>query len=432
MAQADPMTAMLSPSPAGPASMHSQMDAKLAGMGLKTPASALSPTVNNYLAPEAALDPAVNKPKVRQNRISAPGTLSSTETSRWSSQLDQVMERGSSPGLDEMSVRSRSPQPDLRPKSTDFTGGAGAHESGYSHSRSSTPRLSTGPGGVGIGMPSDHHRDHQASASPAGATSPLMPSGSWASMVNTPLNPMFDNKGGEINSALSLANLQMAAGAAAAANRIQLDDARKYRRPSNQSAAPQSRNVSAASYGGAGDDDGLGGFPGAGGAFGGWSGAPGARSGGDYSNLGLSDPNAINSLTMNLANLNVGGLNGLGNANAMQMLAMAQAQAQVAQAAQAAQLGGYGFPGGGPGNNNLNAPSRGNRQPSGRRSPLPGNRNVSPMPASQGGGGGAGGGAGVAGPDDVDSKVLDDVSTWLRVLRLHVSTPLAGLVAQRS
>jgi hypothetical protein len=47
----------------------------------------------------------------------------------------------------------------------------------------------------------------------------------------------------------------------------------------------------------------------------------------------------------------------------------------------------------------------------------------SPVPDRPAGGvtgGGAGGGAGVAGPDDVDPRILADVTNWLRVLRLHV------------
>jgi hypothetical protein len=53
---------------------------------------------------------------------------------------------------------------------------------------------------------------------------------------------------------------------------------------------------------------------------------------------------------------------------------------------------------------------------------MPGNARNSPTPqAAANTGGGAGGGAGVAGPDDVDQKTIEDVAGWLRVLRLHVS-----------
>ncbi|BEI81484.1 hypothetical protein CcaverHIS002_0206440 [Cutaneotrichosporon cavernicola] len=418
MAQADPMTAMLSPGPAaGPAAAaaHSQMDSKLAGMGLKSPSAggggagfAGSPTTHNYLAPESALDSVMSKPKIRQNRISAPGTLTSSNESRWSSNLDQVIERGPSPGLE--SVRSRSPQPDMRPKSTDFAGGAGAHDDRYSSS-SATPRLSAGPGSLGLGFPGSDQ-------SPNAASPLLNPSGNWSSIQNTPMNLMFnqDNKNEPINAALSFANLQLAAGAAAAANRVQLDDARKYRRPGGGTTAPSSRNVSGASA--YGDDDGrTSPLPPSGNAFG-WNSSGGNRSGGDFGGLGLGDPNLAN-LNMNLANLNLAGMNPL-SPNAMQVLALAQAQqvAQAAQGLQAAQLGQYGGLG-----QNLNAPRPSNRVPSGRRSPMLGHKAASPGPAGPAaGGGGAGGGAGVAGPDDVDQKVLEDVSTWLRVLRLHKYT----------
>lgn len=411
MAQSDPMTAMLSPSPAAPPSMHAQMESKLVGMGLKSPAPGSaafnSPGGNNYLAPESALESSAAKAKsLRQNRISAPGTLTSTEA-RWSSQLDNVMERGPSPGLDDASVRSRSPQPDMRPKSTDFAGGVG-HDSGH-NSRGNTPRLSAGPGSLGLGFPSEV-------PSPALSSANIGPSGSWASMVNTPLVPMFTdpNKDSNANTFSSLASLQQAA-ATAAANRIQLDDARKYRRPSNQSSAPGSRNVSGMSSG-SHDDEGRN-SPYSGSAFG-WN--AGSRSGADFTSLGLSDPAALGALSMNLANLNLN--NPLASPNAMHMLALAQAQqvavAQAAQASQAAQLGGYGLPSG------LQAPRPGSRAPSGRRSPLPGQAkgSTSPNPSSAQGGGGAGGGAGVAGPDDVDMKILEDTSSWLRVLRLHKYT----------
>lgn len=45
----------------------------------------------------------------------------------------------------------------------------------------------------------------------------------------------------------------------------------------------------------------------------------------------------------------------------------------------------------------------------------------SPTPDRGTTGGGAGGGAGVAGPDDVDMRIVEDIASWLRVLRLHVS-----------
>jgi hypothetical protein len=127
--------------------------------------------------------------------------------------------------------------------------------------------------------------------------------------------------------------------------------------------------------------------------------------------LGLGDNSALAGLGMNFANL---GINPM-NANAAQMLAIAQAQQQINQS-NAALAGGYG-------QNTYNNNTRSSRPsaPPGRRSPMPNNVRSSPTPqATPAGGGGAGGGAGVAGPDDVDPKTIEDVGNWLRVLRLHV------------
>lgn len=112
MAQSDPMAALLSPNP-----NQAQMDQRL---------SALRPEDRN---------------KLKQNRISAPGTLVPHE--RWQGQLDQVAERGNSPDPDR-----RSPTPEMRPKS--------------------------------------HH--YEAQPSPRPTNSPMA---SWASMTNTPLVPSF-------------------------------------------------------------------------------------------------------------------------------------------------------------------------------------------------------------------------------------------------
>jgi hypothetical protein len=135
----------------------------------------------------------------------------------------------------------------------------------------------------------------------------------------------------------------------------------------------------------------------------------------DQFGLGLGDNSALAGLGMNFANL---GINPM-NANAAQMLAIAQAQQQINQS-NAALAGGYGQSGGY--NNNNNNRSARPSAPPGRRSPMPNNVRNSPTPqAAPAGGGGAGGGAGVAGPDDVDPKTIEDVGNWLRVLRLHVS-----------
>lgn len=377
------------------------MENKLASMNMKSPSAGGgagfpgSPTVNQYLAPESALDnsTAANKSRLRQNRISAPGTLQPSD-SRWHQQLDQVIERGTSPGADSTaSSRSRSPGTDPRPKSADFAGASNQPDAPGSFIRS--PRQS------------------DIAASPL--NSPLV-NGNWASMTNTPLIPMFTDPGDKFGNALSLANWQLAAAANSNnVSRVALEDARQIRRPNASSA----RNVS-----GQYNDDGelvnaATSQPGkpmsplGNGGFGGQTWARSPVPGADFGlGMGLpSDPNALAGLGMSLANLNLGMGGSMMNANAAQMLALAQAQ----QLSASTYTAGYG-------GTNLHLP-RGQRPAAsaGRRSPmLGGNKSNSPVPGAGAGGGGAGGGAGVAGPDDVDVKVLEDVSQWLRILRLHV------------
>lgn len=409
MAQSDPMTALLSPNPANAGGM----EARLSSYGLKSPSAgggsgfAGSPVVNQFLNPESALDAnaaaIANKNRLKQNRISAPGTLQPHD--RWQGQLDQVMERGTSPGAESTtSSRSRSPQPDVRPKSTIFAG-----------KDSRSPRLS---GEVGLGL----HQPVPEAASPA--ASPFLGNPSWASMANTPVAPMFtDPKIDGVAAALTnMANMQNLN-----QNRIALEDPRKYRRAG---AGNGDRNVS-----GQYNDDGdlvqnysrqpgratsplapQGGFPNQNWAT--------ARSpvmdqfGLSGLGIGGADPSGLSGLSMSLAQL---GINPLANANPAQIMALAQAQAQqqLNTAASFASAGYGGSPGLGYGNNRAQFP-RG--IPPGRRSPMLG-KSHSPTPdrPSATTGGGAGGGAGVAGPDDVDMKILEDVSGWLRVLRLHVS-----------
>jgi hypothetical protein len=376
MAQSDPMTALLSPNP-----NNASMQDKLNALNLKSPSAGGgsgfpgSPTVNQFLGPESALDAQAKQSKLRQqNRISAPGTLQPSD--RWAGHLDQVVERGTSPGADSNASsrsRSRSPQPDLRPKSTDFSGKDGR-----------SPR-------VGLGL----HQPVPEAASPI--ASPFLNNASWASMVNTPLVPMFaDPKENSMANALNMANSSL--------GRVALDDPRKYRRTGrgdDYDDKPQTAGARAASPLAP-----QSGFPNQN-----WARSPVLDQFG-LGGLGIgADPNALAGLGVNFASL------GLGNAQAAQMLALAQAQQQLNTAASFAQAG-YGGPGQGYNNNSINrgGPRAG---PPGRRSPMLG-KGHSPTPDRGTGGGGAGGGAGVAGPDDVDTRVLEDIAGWLRVLRLHV------------
>ena len=193
------MTALLSPAVGG--SMQSQMEAKLASMNLKSPglksnmpsspssrnfsntanpnrqslafdsapSSFLSPDTSNTLGnSDAAATLAQQRAKLKASnaahRISAPAFPSSTgERGPWAgaSPLGQVAERDGSP-TQEITVEPKS----SRPQSTDFSGIA-----------ASAPFRSPRPEGAGSGNALD-------------TLSPAM-GDSWASMVNTPLLPMF-------------------------------------------------------------------------------------------------------------------------------------------------------------------------------------------------------------------------------------------------
>ena len=206
MARADPMTALLSPAVGG--SMQSQMEAKLASMNLKspglksnmpsspsarnfsntanpnrqslafdsTPSSFLSPDTSNTIGnpSDAAATLAQQRAKLKASnaahRISAPAFASSTgERGPWAgaSPLGQVAERDGSP-TQEITVEPKS----SRPQSTDFSGISGA------------PFRSPRPEGAGNTLDT---------------LSPAM-GDSWASMVNTPLLPMFQKTSTSNNS----------------------------------------------------------------------------------------------------------------------------------------------------------------------------------------------------------------------------------------
>ena len=197
MTRADPMTALLSLAVGG--SMQSPTEAKLASMNLKfpglksnMPSSPSARTFNtsatnrqslafdsssSFLSPDsansvgnpsdAAATLAQQRAKLKTasnaaHRISAPALASSGagERDTWAgvSSLGQVAERDNSPTLD-MTVETRS----SRPQSTDFSALSG-----------SPAFRSPRPDGV----------------SSLDGLSPAM-GDSWASMVNTPLLPMF-------------------------------------------------------------------------------------------------------------------------------------------------------------------------------------------------------------------------------------------------
>ncbi|MBW0523449.1 hypothetical protein O181_063164 [Austropuccinia psidii MF-1] len=200
MARSDPMSALLSPALTGGASMEQQMEAKLAQLSLKSPASPVvrqfarqslgtsinTPSMEPFLSPNAALFSDSNgfnssvgsndaaallanqRAKLQAkaaNRVSAPGQLlgdnNSLKSPKWSNFSGPVEEEGF----------SRSPSP--RPKST----GADLN--------TSSGHLATSQSALA-----------RAVASSSGLESQLSPilGGSWASQVNTPLVPMFSNR----------------------------------------------------------------------------------------------------------------------------------------------------------------------------------------------------------------------------------------------
>lgn len=286
MARSDPMTALLSPAPAGPAvSMKQQMEAKLAQISKMSTASpivrqfarqSLGPSMSSqsnepYLSPNSALltdsngyngnngsssDAAAllasQRAKLQSkaaNRVSAPGQLlgdhNSLKSPMWSS--------FSGPLEEESQSRSSSP----RPKSTN---GNEINSMAHPHT-TSVPTLSRT-------LPSPNSSiDNQLS--------PAL-GGSWASQVNTPLVPMFASKeqanyhdaaaqqshsdaaasrlaqwGASHQATSNSASLPASAlaskphpGSDTPLSGIQLDDARKFRRASKSTAATGSNGFS--------------------------------------------------------------------------------------------------------------------------------------------------------------------------------------------
>ena len=442
MARSDPMTALLSPAMGG--SMQSQMEAKLASMSLKSPGlkSGLpaSPTTrnftpgnrsslaldnsSNFLSPDSAASQgdaaatlAQQRAKLKASnaahRISAPVLSTGTMDGRpsWSlqSQLDQVSEQN---GQDIVVNASR-------PKSTEFPG----------------VTLSPRPG-----------------ASAPEATAPA--SDSWASMVNTPLIPMFKNdaRPQALDAAANKLNDWSNKNAAPGVPRM--GDPTIHRRPKTDG---NNRDNNAGSANAMYDDNGNLILPGATnqqgrrnvsgngnngfGGPGGWSGARSPALSNTSSNrFGAPDDGNLNNgmagLGMQLNGFNMGmgmGSPGLGmpgmagmapmapfNMNMLAQMAASgmgmplspDAQAQLLAAQMAAS--GFAQPGwlgmqqpGSAGLNNRRGPPSG-RSPGLKSASSVGSRNDGGTPKAE---------------DDVDPALLADIPAWLRSLRLHKYTP---------
>ncbi|THH27660.1 hypothetical protein EUX98_g6526 [Antrodiella citrinella] len=443
MARADPMTALLSPALGG--SMQSQMEAKLANMSLKSPGlkSNLpsSPTarnfsgshLNNYLSPDSANnlasptpnDPAATLAQQRaklnaSHRISAPALASQVGPdgrNAWNATPNQLAQVDETNNAQELTIPSPNANAS-RPKSTDFSGLANAFKS---------PR----EGG-------------------SEALSPMV-GDSWASMVNTPLIPMFQK---ERNPAQSLdaaavklndwsgngPGVPLMSDPPKRLNRLskgndddnsvghqpQQQQQQQHTNNHHQQQQQQQRNVS----GGLRNVSGNNGFGGASGWNGSRSPALSATSGrysddgnngmnglgmGGFNGLGMGMPGGgLNMAALAAAGMSPLGVNAFGNMNMfnnMQNLAAMGLSAEqiltMQMAAATGQLGQQGL--GAFGMGMQPQPSPGAR--SGRTSVRsPGLKSSSTRDGKKD-------------EEDVDPKLLEDIPGWLRSLRLHKYTP---------
>jgi len=438
MARSDPMTSLLSPALGN--SMQSQMEAKLAQMNLKSPSlkSGLpaSPTARNFsgnrphigletnqngfLSPDIASlpsagghDPAATLAQQRArlearkasnaaHRISAPALSASLNNGTWgsgSNHLGQVDERPGSPGSQELTI----PAPNAnasRPKSTDFTGAANALKSA---------KLEDG-------------------------MSP-MAEGSWASMVNTPLMPMFkDTRNAQQSLDAAAAKLNDWTGSNSGGGVPLISDPPKrlnrLSKGSTQMNDDEGSNTSQGNnqqHGQRSTSGGMRNASGAGNGFGGQGGWNGSRSPALSNNSRLNDDNNnMNGLGMAGFGMGMGspglgmgmpgmpGFGGMplspfGNMFNMQNLAamnnMTPEQLLALQMTAAAQLGQAGLGGFGMGMHQ--------QSPSSARSGLRSARSPGKSPSVRD----------KKDEEDVDPKLLDDVPAWLRSLRLHKYTP---------
>lgn len=437
--------------------MQSQMEAKLATLGIKSPAisgsfpSPASPSARNFgrqsLAPDspanflspdtAANDAAATLAQQRaklQNRISAPALGNSSAANVWSAaaaganQLGQVAEQ-------EQSSPTLQPPPNsggARPKSMDL--------SSLSNLRS--PRVASGTAAV---SPDGDGNDV--------TISPVV-GGNWASMVNTPAVPMFEQDAARSQNNLDAATMKLYNNTnnnAGNSNRFVLDDPKSYRR-SSKGAAPggptsKGANGDGKNAGVYGDDGNLlqpgqaqpgvqrgnrnvsGNNQGGGAGFG-WNGArsPGlspnrfndnnndASMNGLGVGFGLGSPGMMNMNMMGMPGFNMGMLNQMANLNALAAAGLSpDAQAQMFAAQMAAFGGQPGLMGGMGGFGGMGAGS-GFRSPGSGRHSSGSVRASSDRRSARTGGGDK--------PDEeVDPTLLEDVPSWLRSLRLHKYTP---------
>ncbi|KAF5362851.1 hypothetical protein D9758_007063 [Tetrapyrgos nigripes] len=448
MARSDPMTALLSPAMG---SMQSQMEAKLATLkspGLKSNlpsspttrnfsgsggpgnrASLALDSTTNFLSPDSAANlsseaaatlaqrRAEFKASNAAHRISAP-VLSAGGDGRggWSgpasSSLGQVAEQNSG-GAQDLVINSS------RPKSTEFSGTLGSPRGGSSSQQQQSGGDATVPAG----------------------------SDSWASMVNTPLIPMFQKNHHNLDAAASKLN-EWSSTKNAVPGVPRMGDPTIHRRASKQN----NNNDANGHYDDNGNPIGGGGGQQGGGRrnnnnIGGWG--AGARSPAlsntSSNRFGGSDDggmNPLNGLGMqmgvggfglgmgNLPNMGMGSpglgpmgmpnlaaMNGMNGMNAMSPFNMnmlsamgISPEAQLLAAQMALQQPGF-F-------NQMQAQnSPGSAGIGNNRRGMQNNRGLkTPGSASSSG-------ATPKGEEDVDPQLLTDIPAWLRSLRLHKYTP---------
>ncbi len=448
--------------------MQAQMEAKLSSMGLKSPginspstrsfsatqrqslavdgSNYLSPDAANKLAPsghshssDAAATLAQQRAKLKANaahRISAPGTLAAVADSNlWSqgvSKLGQLAESSASPSNDDSDAPINT---NIRPKSTDFSGAI--------------------------------RNNNLRSNSTDSDDQPLSPMGqgaSWASMVNTPAVPMFNHQetnGQTIDTVASRLNSWSISNANG--GKMQLEDAKKYRRVSKNPPASDTTSSSNNSQGVYDENGNLvqnngqqpgqarggvrsvsAGAPGGGnhgqflGAGQPWNGG-GARSPSGFSSvssnrfgsddgmaqfanmasfglgngvgspgmaaLGMPGFGGMTGLNMNMlqAMNGMNGMNGLGGLNLGAGLDPLQAQLLAAQLAASGGVFNPAMFGMGSANSMRSSARSNGRSPSGKTS-------LSSRDGKDK-------------EEEVDPKLLEDIPAWLRSLRLHKYTP---------
>ncbi|SCV74414.1 BQ2448_6846 [Microbotryum intermedium] len=216
MARADPVTSLLSPAnpnqrqsttcfPAGRESMETQMEAKIASLSLK---GSTSPAVRQFARPSASAPGPPSPTAANSDDPTAAATLANQRaklkaTSRTSAPANLLLSAGHDTNKSTSSLWSeketllerRSPSPGDRPRSTSSDHLPTGHSNGGNIAH---------PNGAHSGLHLSHSTGPPTTASftrSSGVDADIpqlspMVGGSWASMVNTPLVPMFGGKPG--------------------------------------------------------------------------------------------------------------------------------------------------------------------------------------------------------------------------------------------